>query len=148
MSEGTGGVAQPSPTAVNKATGLRFAQEVLSHHDLDVLPELVGDDFVEENPIPGQGPGRDGLRDFLSAMNGAASAPTTPRSSIGPARSTAASDGRLTPPSGHPRLLGRPSASTRRARRRPTPPSGHPRLLGRPSASTRPGSGPGVEPPA
>jgi len=68
MTEGPGGVVQPSPTEVNKAAGLRFAQEVLSHHDLDVLPELVGDDFVEENPVPGQGPGRDGLRDFLRTM--------------------------------------------------------------------------------
>ena len=53
---------------VNKAAGARFADEVLSQHNLDVLPELVAEDFVEQNPAPGQGPGRDGLRDFLGAM--------------------------------------------------------------------------------
>jgi len=47
---------------------MRFADEVLSQHNLDVLPELVAQDFVEENPVPGQGPGRDGLRQFLNAM--------------------------------------------------------------------------------
>jgi steroid delta-isomerase-like uncharacterized protein len=33
-----------------------------------VLSELVAEDFLEQNPPPGQGPGRDGLRDFLGAM--------------------------------------------------------------------------------
>lgn len=68
MTERTHVVAGVSPTEVNRATGFRFAQEVLSRHDLDVLPELVADDFVEEHPPPGQGPGRDGLREFLRAM--------------------------------------------------------------------------------
>jgi steroid delta-isomerase-like uncharacterized protein len=53
---------------VNKAAGRRFAEEVLSQHNLDVLPELVAEDFIEQNPPPGQGPGRDGLRRFLGAM--------------------------------------------------------------------------------
>jgi steroid delta-isomerase-like uncharacterized protein len=43
-------------------------REVLSRHNLDVLPDLVAEDFVEQNPPPGQGPGREGLRQFLSAM--------------------------------------------------------------------------------
>ncbi|MDT7744355.1 MAG: hypothetical protein QOE59_3433 [Actinomycetota bacterium] len=68
MEQPTTGPAGPALGEVNKAAGLRFAQQVLSHHDLDVLPELVAEDFVEENPPPGQGPGRDGLRDFLRAM--------------------------------------------------------------------------------
>jgi steroid delta-isomerase-like uncharacterized protein len=52
----------------NKATDLRFATEVLNEHNLDVLSELVAEDFVEQNPPPGQGPGREGLRHFLAHM--------------------------------------------------------------------------------
>ncbi len=33
-----------------------------------MLPDLVADDFVEQNPPPGQGPGRDGLGQFLRQM--------------------------------------------------------------------------------
>jgi steroid delta-isomerase-like uncharacterized protein len=48
----------------------RFADEVLNAHDLgDALTELVAEDFVEQNPLPGQGPGRAGLRDVLGMMN-------------------------------------------------------------------------------
>jgi steroid delta-isomerase-like uncharacterized protein len=50
----------------NKAIDVRFAAEVLSGHNVDALPEFVHEDFVEQNPVPGQGPGRDGLRDFLA----------------------------------------------------------------------------------
>jgi steroid delta-isomerase-like uncharacterized protein len=52
----------------NKAIDHRFVTEVLDGHDLTVLPELVWEDFVEQNPPPGQGPGREGLRAFLAAM--------------------------------------------------------------------------------
>jgi steroid delta-isomerase-like uncharacterized protein len=55
-------------TENNKAMDLRFATEVLTDHNLDVLPELVAEDFVEQNPPPGQGPGREGLRQFLAQM--------------------------------------------------------------------------------
>jgi steroid delta-isomerase-like uncharacterized protein len=63
----------PSPTngpevERNKAAALRFANEVLSQHNLDVLPELVVENFIEQNPPPGQGQGREGLKEFLSAM--------------------------------------------------------------------------------
>ena len=35
----------------------RFTDEVLNGHDLDdALTELVAIDFVEQNPLPGQGP--------------------------------------------------------------------------------------------
>ena len=56
------------PAAVHKALDRRFADEVLNGHDLGVLPELVAEDFVEKNPPPGQGPGREGLRTFLAGM--------------------------------------------------------------------------------
>lgn len=52
----------------NKAIDLRFVDEVLNGHNLDVLPELVAEEFVEQNPPPGQGPGREGLRQFLAQM--------------------------------------------------------------------------------
>jgi steroid delta-isomerase-like uncharacterized protein len=50
----------------------RFTDEVLNGHDLDnALTELVAEDFLEQNPLPGQGPGRAGLRDVLAGMNAA-----------------------------------------------------------------------------
>jgi steroid delta-isomerase-like uncharacterized protein len=50
----------------------RFTDEVLNGHDLDgALTELVVEDFIEQNPLPGQGPGRAGLRDVLAGMNAA-----------------------------------------------------------------------------
>jgi steroid delta-isomerase-like uncharacterized protein len=64
----SGSGTENSQIEANKAAGMRFATEVLSRHNLDVLPELVAEGFVEQNPVPGQGPGRDGLREFLHAM--------------------------------------------------------------------------------
>jgi steroid delta-isomerase-like uncharacterized protein len=47
----------------------RFIDEVINGRDLDrALGELVAEDFVEQNPLPGQGPGRAGLRDVLARM--------------------------------------------------------------------------------
>jgi steroid delta-isomerase-like uncharacterized protein len=55
-----------------RSVALRFIDEVLNAHDLgDPLTELVAEDFVEQNPLPGQGPGRAGLRDVLGGMNAA-----------------------------------------------------------------------------
>lgn len=45
-----------------------FIDRVLNDHDLDALDELVAEDFYEQNPPPGMGPGRQGLRDFLGSM--------------------------------------------------------------------------------
>ena len=45
----------------------RFTDEVINGRDLDgALTELVAEDFVEQNPLPGQGPGRAGLADVLA----------------------------------------------------------------------------------
>lgn len=52
----------------NVAHGRRFAQAVLTEHRLDQLELFVHEDFVEDNPVPGQPPGREGLREFLGAM--------------------------------------------------------------------------------
>ena len=47
----------------------RFVDEVINGHDLDrALTELVAEGFVEQNPLPGQGPGRVGLREVLAGM--------------------------------------------------------------------------------
>lgn len=47
----------------------RFIDEVINGRDLHVaLTELVVDDFVEQNPLPGQGPGRAGLADVLTRI--------------------------------------------------------------------------------
>ena len=42
---------------------------MINARDLDgALTELVVEDFVEQNPMPGQGPGRAGLADALAGM--------------------------------------------------------------------------------
>jgi steroid delta-isomerase-like uncharacterized protein len=52
-----------------KALARRFADEVINAHDLGpALADLVAEDFVEENPLPGQGPGRSGLAGVLAGM--------------------------------------------------------------------------------
>ena len=60
--------ATPGTEAV-RALVHRFIDEVINRHDLDrALTELVVEDFVEHNPLPGQGPGRAGLADVLAGM--------------------------------------------------------------------------------
>ena len=52
-----------------KVLAQRFTDEVINAHDVgDPLTELVVEDFVEQNPLPGQGPGRAGLADVLGSM--------------------------------------------------------------------------------
>jgi len=47
----------------------RFIDEVINGRDLDrALTEVVAEDFVEQIPFPGQGPGRAGLADVLAGM--------------------------------------------------------------------------------
>lgn len=47
----------------------RFINEVINAHDVGApLTELVVEDFIEQNPLPGQGPGRAGLADVLAGM--------------------------------------------------------------------------------
>ena len=52
-----------------KTLDQRFVDEVINARGLGAaLNELVAEDFVEENPLPGQGPGRAGLADVLRGM--------------------------------------------------------------------------------
>jgi len=55
----------------SKAVINRFIEEALNQNNLAVLDEIVAEDFVEEVPFPGQGPGRAGLRAVLVAFNAA-----------------------------------------------------------------------------
>ncbi|SDP14624.1 conserved hypothetical protein, steroid delta-isomerase-related [Nakamurella panacisegetis] len=59
-----------SPSAADlRSLAQRFTDDVINARDLDVaLAELVVEDFVEQNPLPGQGPGRAGLADVLAGM--------------------------------------------------------------------------------
>lgn len=51
------------------ALAQRFADEVINGRDLDgALREIVVEDFVEQNPLPGQGSGRAGLAGVLAGM--------------------------------------------------------------------------------
>lgn len=56
----------------NKLFIRRLVEEAINRKNLDALSELVAENFVEQVPFPGQGPGREGLRYaigiFLSAF--------------------------------------------------------------------------------
>jgi len=52
----------------NKQFMRRFVEEAINQKNLDALNELVAEDFVEHIPFPGQCPGREGLRQVLSAF--------------------------------------------------------------------------------
>jgi steroid delta-isomerase-like uncharacterized protein len=61
-------VSTATPTDLH-ALAQRFTDEVINAHDVDgALTEMVVEDFVEQNPLPGQGPGRAGLADVLAGM--------------------------------------------------------------------------------
>jgi steroid delta-isomerase-like uncharacterized protein len=53
-------------SATNRAVIQRFIEEILNQKKLDVADEIVAENFVELDPFPGQGPGRQGLKDVLS----------------------------------------------------------------------------------
>jgi steroid delta-isomerase-like uncharacterized protein len=58
-----------TPASDLRTLAQRFADEVINAQNLDdPLTELVADDFVELNPLPGQGQGRAGLAEVLTAM--------------------------------------------------------------------------------
>ncbi len=50
----------------NQQVLARLTNDVLTHHDLDVLDSIFHADYVEADPPPGMGPGVDGLRRWLS----------------------------------------------------------------------------------
>jgi steroid delta-isomerase-like uncharacterized protein len=56
-------MAQDNPTVVR-----RFVDEVITQGKIDSAAQYVWEDVVEQVPLPGQGPGIDGLKDILRAM--------------------------------------------------------------------------------
>ena len=52
----------------NKAIARRFVDEVLNKQNLATADELVAEDFVELDPLPGQEQGREGLRACFAGL--------------------------------------------------------------------------------
>ena len=49
----------------------RFTEEVITQGDMDAAAQFVWEDVVEQVPLPGQGPGLEGLKDVLRGMRAA-----------------------------------------------------------------------------
>lgn len=56
---------------LNKAIAERFCQEVWGRGDLKAADELLAEEFVDHNPFPEQGPGREGHKQVLSHFRSA-----------------------------------------------------------------------------
>ena len=52
----------------NAAIVRRFVDEVITQGKIESAAQYVWEDVVEQVPLPGQGPGLDGLKDILRAM--------------------------------------------------------------------------------
>ncbi len=56
----------------NNATIVRrFVDEVITQGDINSASQFVWEDVVEQVPLPGQGPGLEGLKDVLRGMRSA-----------------------------------------------------------------------------
>ncbi len=49
----------------------RFVDEVITQGDINSASQFVWEDVVEQVPLPGQGPGLEGLKDVLRGMRSA-----------------------------------------------------------------------------
>jgi steroid delta-isomerase-like uncharacterized protein len=58
-------------TQDNSAIVRRFVDEVINQGKLGSAEEFVWEDVVEQVPLPGQGPGLEGLKDVLRGMRSA-----------------------------------------------------------------------------
>ena len=58
---------------MSEGTGLikRFYIEVISEGTLALIDEMVSDDFVDHDPMPGQSPSKDGVGFFVNTMRAA-----------------------------------------------------------------------------
>lgn len=45
-----------------------FVNEVITQGNIEAAVQYVWEDVIEQVPLPGQGPGLDGLKDILRAM--------------------------------------------------------------------------------
>ncbi len=59
-------MAQDNATIVR-----RFVDEVITQGNIDSASQFVWEDVVEQVPLPGQGPGLEGLKDVLRGMRSA-----------------------------------------------------------------------------
>ena len=57
--------------AENKTVVNRFVEEVINQGRLEQADELVVADFVELDPLPGQQPGREGLKEVIGQLRAA-----------------------------------------------------------------------------
>jgi steroid delta-isomerase-like uncharacterized protein len=55
-------------TQENAAIIRRFTEKVITQGDIHSAAEFVWEDVVEQVPLPGQGPGLEGLKDILRVM--------------------------------------------------------------------------------
>ena len=55
----------PSPSEVMA----RFGVEALNNKNLSAIDEIAAEDYVELDPLPGQAPGREGLKAFLATVS-------------------------------------------------------------------------------
>ncbi len=51
-----------------KALNRRFYDEVFGKHNLDAIDELISEDIVEHIPLPGQGPGPEGVKQAIGQL--------------------------------------------------------------------------------
>jgi steroid delta-isomerase-like uncharacterized protein len=62
-------VAQEKEMAQDIASIVRrFAEEVITNGNIESTDKYFWDDVIEQVPLPGQGPGIEGLKDILRAM--------------------------------------------------------------------------------
>ena len=53
----------------NKAIMRRFYDEVVNAGNVDLIDELLSDDFTEHEELPGLAPGREGVKQFFRMFN-------------------------------------------------------------------------------
>ena len=55
-------------TQSNSSIVRRFVEDVINKGNMDAAAQFVWEDVVEQVPLPGQGPGLEGLKDILRSM--------------------------------------------------------------------------------
>jgi len=55
--------------AANRALMRRNIEELFAAGNAELIPEIYAEDVVDHNPVVGQRPGHDGLRDVLAAFH-------------------------------------------------------------------------------
>lgn len=55
----------------NEAVVARFIEEVINQGQLNTADEIVAEDFIELDPLPGQRQGREGLKEVIAMLRSA-----------------------------------------------------------------------------